>query len=341
MVELLILILLLLGAVGVYTQYVLIAAILSLGVVVVVKKYTLPNFLGWYLLFLVVCSVSLFWSKNVTNSVPYILLFVSGAMFWIVSKNFKIEIKKIILLLLMLLTLGFFMQQKWGILVNNYLSLLTPATIDHAHVGDLWAVGILVILNGIILGKKLDLWSLLCGIVGVVVIYVSGSRTAVLSLMVGIILLVANKILTHKQQIFVVVAIFLMTTIFLVFGMTKSVVFSRPYLLQSLLGFSSYPFGVGLGNFEIISSEFSTGWGTFSTVAHNIFAELLSGIGILSVIFIIWLIKIFSIIRRLPDINKILVVVLGIQFMFDYVYLIPLFYWLFFVLLGSTNDNLD
>jgi hypothetical protein len=173
------------------------------------------------------------------------------------------------------------------------------------------------------------------------VIYVSGSRTAVLSLMVGIILLVANKILTHKQQIFVVVAIFLMTTIFLVFGMTKSVVFSRPYLLQSLLGFSSYPFGVGLGNFEIISSEFSTGWGTFSTVAHNIFAELLSGIGILSVIFIIWLIKIFSIIRRLPDINKILVVVLGIQFMFDYVYLIPLFYWLFFVLLGSTNDNLD
>jgi hypothetical protein len=79
--------------------------------------------------------------------------------------------------------------------------------------------------------------------------------------------------------------------VFIYFGFSKSTIFNRPYYLQAFLGLGKYPFGVGLGNFEIISRNIQLeSWhlGGFSVVAHDIVFEIVAALGLFSSPFIYW-----------------------------------------------------
>ena len=72
----------------------------------------------------------------------------------------------------------------------------------------------------------------------------------------------------------------------------KSLLLSRQFFVQAVAGLLHYPKGIGLGSFGDISlnPEFHV-WGMsdFSLVVHNLVLEIMSGVGWLGLVFVVWL----------------------------------------------------
>jgi hypothetical protein len=214
-------------------------------------------------------------------------------------------------------------------ITNNFFyipqgSLILPLSskVLHNHLGDLWAIT-LVAISYLVFMKKQKLYLLLIAI-GFILIGLSLSRSAILSIVVGIGYIFHNSPpnKNYKHAFIVIGALCLL--LFLYFGIYKTTLFSRPYFLEGFTSLVNTPLGIGVGNFDQVSSE--------SSLAHNILIEMVTGMGIFSVVFILWLGKVFkSFLKKDTNIlYEAIFIAIFVNFCFDTTYNIPSMVWLWF-----------
>jgi hypothetical protein len=103
-----------------------------------------------------------------------------------------------------------------------------------------------------------------------------------------------------------------------------------------------------MGNFREISKDPGNhilGFWGFSSVAHNIALEVLSGLGILGFVFVYWLYKVLSDLwsdkSKKNILYKSVFFALTVNFLFDSTYFIPTMLWLWFTTLGLSLQVLE
>jgi hypothetical protein len=328
-------VLLALGSIGVFSE-----AFLFLGVVnaVIALGYKLsmngkigfPKNYFLYIVFLLTLLVHTYFAEG---KFLFFWIFFSGGLLWLevynLKKIFSQYFTSMLIILGVLMGILYFYSLRNPIVLPNLVSLFAGTTnlIKHSNIGDLWAIVLIPILYKLIKNKsKIYIPLLLLGIYFLVVSY---SRTAIVSLSVGIVCLFKNDIFKSEYRkasgiLFVGIVI-----LFIYFGLSKTTLLSRPYFLQAIMGLFKYPLGTGMGNFNLISHD--------SNLVHNIFLEILSGMGIFSIFFFAWIYKVLKRITISKQVDNVMVAIFLAtltDFCFNTTYTIPGFMWIWFVVLG-------
>ncbi len=356
MINISVFLILLLGGIGIYvneTIYLVIILSLMLLFSVYIKngKILLPKHIGLSALFLFSLAISMIWSVNLSNSFNVFCLFLSGILLWIYSSNeSSLKMVRLIVILTTLYTLLAYVQNNWGIIRNTHLGLIAPMNSKHHHLGDLWSITLLIPIfamgRGISIKNKIILLSAIA--IGLLTIYISGSRTAVVSLLVPVFIYFLSRFKNRSKIISTLVILLITAILFVAISRQRTILLDRPYILQSIVSFPKHIFGIGMGNFGYISQTFEKSiplFGGFSEMTHSIPFELLSGMGIMSIFAFLFFVKMCSKellgVQKKPQLKQLLIIGLLTSFMFDITYNIPLFLWLFFLLLGSGNAYRD
>jgi hypothetical protein len=314
------------------------------------KKIKLPNNFRLFLIFLSFTGLNLFWTGDKEATLKILALYISFAIYWLASFNFKqtIWLKHVIVGIGLIFATLFFLR------IADYIpETITPRGFisqashynNHAHLGDYWAIVIIFLIPSLL--KKITYTGFLLTGLGVFILAFSESRSAYLALLIGISYIASQQKLVKKHSKTIIFSLATITVlVFLSVGFSKTLLGSRPYFVQSIAGFFKYPLGVGVGNFDAISNDPATHWfgfSGFSIVTHNIVLEFISGMGVLGFVFAWWLYKI--IVDLIKDSSKKNLVYraafIGITviFMFDTVYLLPTMVWLWGILLGLSQSR--
>lgn len=336
-------VLLILGGIGIGSTFVLFVNIstclIFLGVKLIVEgKLRFDKYLLLYFFFLMTLLLGYLVSKSSLN---FFYLFLSGGLEWLLVLNFKEvfnkNFSKIIVIYGLLMGIMYFWTFFNDVQIENLTSLFYPATsnILHSNIGDLWAIVLIQFYFFTNSRNVIKMWLPIC--LGLFFLAVSYSRTAVLALFTGVIYIhiQKNKLkkidVLWKNKIPIIMLSFAVVMIFLASGVGKSLLASRPYFLNSILNIPKHPVGVGMGNFGLID--------TSTNYAHNIVLEVLSGIGYLSIVFLIWF---FTILKKAladgPNTHiKATLLTTTVLFLFSPIYIIPGAIWLWFTAIGLSD----
>ena len=318
------------------------------------RKILFPPFILVYSLFLLLFLINSFViSVNTKKSLEVFSLFLSGGLFWIVSYNLKKELtarfdKLIILLGLVFAGLYFYNNffgdpstvKPWSLYLNY------SAYRNHNNIGDLWAVVLIVVIYHLLKNpRNVLLWPKT--LLGGYLLYLSQSRAALVALASGVLFLGSKKGWVEKYKKVLAVFLIIASLLFLKIGAQKTTLLTRQYYIQGILGFIHNPEGVGIGNFDVISrnpENHILGLSHFSSVAHSLPLEIVSGLGILGFVFVYWLIKVLQEVWNNTNKNNLVYravfITLFVNFFFHSTYLVPTMLWLWFGSLGlSQSDN--
>lgn len=328
-----------------------ISLILSLTQFYSKKDFKFPKQTSIFLIFIACQFISLLWSKNIFNSIEYIVLFISSFGFWIFFYNsdnyYKKYLIKIIPILGILFFIAFFSTEiiklpfLTTLIPKNTCTLYSPYTETHNHLGDFWAMTTLILIVGFLIKRR---FIYIFGIsFGLFVLVFSQSRSALIGILVSLYLYLVNKDLTKELKKYFKFAIFFLVLIFLIISAGKVTVFSRPYYIQTVISLFKNPLGVGMGNFRYVSSNITALNFAASSAAkaHNIFLEVTSGLGILSIPFIIFFILAFkeAIKNKNYNLPLLIFIFLTVNFSFDVTYAIPTMLWFWFSTLGISQSK--
>ena len=318
------------------------------------KKLEIPKGFWIYLLFLILLSANLFWSKDRSTTLEFLILFVSGGALWLFTFNAGEKIKRDLERAIVFLGIIFGASY----VVNLFFSpevpvrawtLYLPSSVgrNHNHLGDIWAIVLVIVSHRFLIKPKWWDWALVA--LGVYFLAVSLSRSAYLALGVGIFYLFNKLKVTKKYRKFYMLFMVLAAGLFLYAGLFKSTLFARPYFEQAVWGLKKWPFGVGVGNFGTMSTDSQSSWwaargtGVFSSSAHNIILELLAGMGVFGFVFVAWLayilLDVFKNRNRQGLVFAASFLAIAVNFMFDTTYFIPTMLWLWFMSLGLSQKQ--
>lgn len=301
------------------------------------KKITLPDTYGLYMIFIIALFVH---TLLFNGEIIFFWMFLSGGLFWVSIYNCKILAGKFfpkfltaLGILMALLFICFRTRGVTSLSPDNLFLPLQDWTI-HNHIGDLWAIISVVLVFR--LAKKLEPKELVLFFIGLVIIALSSSRSAVISLAAGIIFLINRlqtegklKIQKKHANILAVAAIGIFSALLIYFGIRKPTLTARPYFMEAIMSIFKRPLGIGMGNFATVSPE--------TNIVHNIVLEVEAGMGVFSIIFIIWLYKVFVavFVKRGGEIlYNALALTIFTNFFFDSTYVIPGMLWIFFAVLA-------
>jgi hypothetical protein len=349
-------VLLIVGGLGVETNTVvvfgfIVSVILLAFTYFSVKRVLMPQYFTLYYLFLLTQILSLMWSLRIGESAISFLLFASGGVFWVVFFNLKLKVFRNLDKLIIYSGLFFSILYLYNRFIGGYdnfvpdsLVHISTPYLNHSHIGDYWALLLILVIYRHVVHKERLSWLLI--VLGGFLLALSQSRSAILSLAVGVFIIVRREGLWEKYRNILVLVMVLAAGLFIFTGLTKPTLLSRPYFVQGVVGLVRNPFGIGMGNFGIISIDPQNHlWGlsSYSSAALNIFMEVLSGIGMFGLVFIVWLIGVSNnLLRRDASQNAIytaLFFALTVNFFFDSTYFIPTMLWLWFVLLGLSQPS--
>lgn len=313
-----------------------------------------------YGLVMLLMGVIIFWSALPESSMRIFLIFlIGGGWLWVGSllggKKGLVSEKKLALMVTMLglVWLVVFVAQEMrsdGVVVGlSNLTGWSTHTRDHSHLGDWWALVVLGMVWSSTKYKeqrtKNKALSMGMIAVGLVIIYISRSRSAVLSLLVGLIYLYGDKYSFKNNKNIKWVGV-LGSLLFILLGISKRTFFNRQYWVQGILGWWRHPLGLGMGSFGKLSEDVSNhffGLSNFATVAFNLPLEILVGMGVLGFYFWWWLykyvVKLFVDGKIRPTQVSGLVVALGVNFMFDSTYFVAPMWWVFLFLVGVMSGR--
>jgi hypothetical protein len=205
---------------------------------------------------------------------------------------------------------------------------------------------VILALSNFLYSKKKFLWFVI-SLVSVYFVAISLSRAAYVSLAGGVFYLLSFLGKKDINKKFLTAIIFASLVFIFYAGMQKSMIASRQFYFQSLLGLINYPFGVGLGNFKFISLDVRNhifGFSASAIYAEGIVFEFLSGLGILGIAFIYWFFKVTlkTILTKTkkPILEVAMLTVLSVNFLFDYTYFIPTMIWIWFTCLGIAQAKM-
>jgi hypothetical protein len=315
------------------------------------KKKKIPKGFLFYLVFLFFLAGSVILRSNAINSFEFLMLFASGAIYWFSFYNLKKFFFKDFYWLIFFLALAFglsaLVYQVFSLKGLTPWGLVSPYTKNHHHLGDFWVLIVLIVLW--FMRKKVSWWHMIFLFLGFLVLAMSLSRSAYVALLVGAIFLAKKgHLLVNRLKTKIFLTVVLGVLILVLFtAFSKTTLFARPYFIQGLIGLFHNPLGVGMGNFGKISADPANhiwGFSGFSNVAHNIILEVVSGIGIFSVPFLIWFYLIIKdiLLKDKSDLTLLyssLFLALGVNFLFDSTYLIPTMLILWFMLLGLIQKD--
>lgn len=289
------------------------------------KKVEIPRNYLIYIVFFVTLLVHSYFFKG---SIYYITLFFSGGLCWLLVFNLRHLVSK--LFPPFLISLGIFMALLNIVYRLRGVTYLTPdnlflplsTLVIHNHLGDVWALIIVVLIYKMCV--KIHTWHFTLTLIGLFTIVLSHSRSAIVSLAVGGIYILYNLMDKKKLKRILVSALAILAFLFLYVSINKSTLFSRPYFELAISSLINSPMGLGVGNFYKVSSQ--------SSVVHNIVLEFLSGMGVFSGIFIFWLIRIFRDFnqKNTSILYKALFLSIFTNLSFDTTYTIPTMIWVWF-----------
>jgi len=310
------------------------------------KKYP-PGFSYWSGLSLLY-SLWLLFSRDISNSIYYWSMYLIGGMWWwwsyvnqdTVRQQFDryFHLMVGIIVGLQVLTSWGWWEEGEGILIqsNGLIS-------RHWHVGDLAALALIHLW-----GKgKLEWHTLIYGSGLLAVLVYAQSRTAVIILALGCLYLLQKKADTfrYKKALISGMAVGL-SLLFIWLGSYKPLIGQRDYYFQAITGWLKHPMGVGLGNFQRISFDAENslrGFAGTSDVVHSIGWEFVTGYGILGWLFVIWfgwiLYRQYGLKKNKGLVYRALFLALSFGFLTDTLYFIPTTLWLWFVLLGLSQEK--
>lgn len=327
-----------------------ISSILVLTQFYLKKNFKFPKQTSILLIFIACQLISLLWSKNIFYSIEYIVLFIGSFGFWIFFYNsdnyYKIYLIKIIPILGILFFIAFFFTEiiKLPSLINlipkNTCTLYSPYTKVHNHLGDFWAIITLILITYFLKKRK---FIYILGIsFGLFILVFSQSRSALMGILISLYLLLINKDFPKEIKKYFDLIIFFLFLIFIIVSSGKGTFLSRPYFIQAIVSLFKNPLGIGMGNFRYISSNIKVFNSTITGAAkaHNIFFEITSGLGILSLPFIAFTIlsfkEVFS--KKNYNLPLLILILLTVNFSFDVTYAIPTMLWLWFAVLGLSQS---
>lgn len=293
------------------------------------RKVTFPNNFFIYILFLAIYAAHYAFFGG---QIIYLLIYVSAALYWLIIYNLRGFTKKYFAayLISLGLILGslYFKSLLNGTTYQIQDSLFLPIgpNILHNHLGDVWALIILMLIYKAL--EKLRNWHIPLFLLGIVFLSISLSRSAIATLVVGIVYIFYNSEEAKGSKNIRGPILILASILFLLFGIQKTTIFSRPYFETAFGSIIKSPLGIGFGNFYEVSTQ--------SSLTHNILLEFVVGIGIFALPFIIWLYKTFrSLVNRNTDVLfKALFIGLFVNFFFDTTYIIPAMVWIWFSVLA-------
>jgi hypothetical protein len=313
-------------------------------------KFSFPPGTIAYLIFLLFFLASLFWSKDKALSLYYFLMYFAGGLFWLIFYNLKDRILKhrpSVESILIFLGLFFGVISLYFLITKNTdpaaYSLIKYTVTNHSHhnIGDLWSIVVGVLIFKLI--KKTQNRYLTCiGIaIGLCFMAISFSRSAYVGLIVGLLYLFTQL----KKDIYINKVIFIfifLASIFCIWSsLGKSLIGARLiYFTRGISSITDSPFGVGVGSFNyLVQKENNTlGNDNYTSVAHNIFLEIISGMGILSIPFFFWFYKNTKLFLENQSENgllfRMIFVILTVNFAFNYIYFIPTVLWIWFIALA-------
>ena len=345
---------------GISRDTVILSVLLSLsaicfGLIHVLKnKQTLnfPRYFTGMLLFVIILQIYPIFMSTRLNPFYFAAIFGVGLIYWLIFFNIKHggAVVQSLLVKLTLLYSLFYVLTKFfnmNLVKTAGLFFLEGMPSRHYHMGDLWAFTLISIIGMGWGAFKLKDWLLMD--LGFLFLVVSNARSAYLSLLLGFVYLLTKKWKGGNSHKFIPVAfVSLIIGLFIFASSTKTTLFSRPYFLQSIESFPEFPLGVGMGNFNLIAEHLLQNSDlknlALSSYTHNIFLETLSGVGIFSILFLIFLVKIA--IDILQEHSKkvvwgALLMSILINFMFDTTYTIPGLIWILFMALGVFQSKKD
>jgi len=319
-------------------------------------KIRLPRSVYLYGAFLLFFLLSLLWVVWRDNVWQKFLLFLSGGIFWLGTYNLGKDFGKTFLKIFLALGIAFGSLFVIYRIVSSPMSfrpdtlyLPTGKATLHNHLGDLWALVILTI--GYLYSLRKKWWHFPLILLGIYFLAVSFSRSAYLALFAGFAFMFFKLEWFDKYKKTFTIVTILTVTLFLYVGFFKTTIFARPYFEQGFRGLIKHPFGVGIGNFSEVSTDPEISHGaieTFSSLAHNIVLEVITGIGYLSFTFVVWLFLVLKELIKRKHSEGVLFTALFLSlttnFFFDATYFIPTMLWLWFVFLGiaqSTDEELE
>lgn len=329
-----------LGSVGVFSELFLLLglanALAALGCKLIQSgELQVPKNIPLYGVFLLILLIHTYFLKG---NFTFFWLFLSGGLLWLQVYNFQPIFKRYfsstLVILGLLMGTVYFYSLKTPINLPNLVSLFAATTnsIKHSNLGDLWAVVLTVIFYSF--AKKRARFYVPLIILGGYFLTISLSRAALVSLTAGVFYIFhrsKDQKAVRKYLHFFLLAV---AVLFVYAGISKTVLLSRPYFLQAIVGFAEYPLGTGLGNFTLVSNS--------SNYVHNIVLEVFSGMGIFSAVFIIWLYKTTSSILTGKNTNSeagaVFLATLT-NFCFSTTYIIPAFIWVWFISLALTQPK--
>lgn len=330
----------------------IISGILFLTTLGLNKPFKIPKNAYLLIIFISLQFISLFWTKNILNSIEYIILFLASLGFWLFFYNSDDFYKKYLIRIIPVIGILFFLLFLFTnltklpfitkLIPENCCTLYSPYSENHNHLGDYWSIVILVLLNNLL--NTNSLLRLVYLFTGFLILFISKSRSAVVGILIPLYFFLDKKITKEKKKYIDYLFIFLFLTLFIV-SLNKVTIFSRPYYIQAIISLLKNPIGIGMGNFRYITSEipgfiFTS---SFAAKAHNIFFEVTSGLGVLSIPFFVFFIQsVRETIKNKKKQNSIFSLILlslSINFFFNVTYAIPTMLWLWFSTLGIIQKD--
>lgn len=329
-----------------FSGFVLSALVLA-GYLIVEKEIELPEGFWWYVAFLVIQVASLFWSLDARLSYEYLVMYISGGVFWVLAYNWSDLIEGWLGDLVMSLGVVFGMLFGWVKLkdvqvVRGWsLYFYNSRYFNNNHIGNWWAVVVVVLLVWWMREKRW--WQTVLGVVGTGMIMMSQSRAALVAVMGGLwYLYKKGRIKIRKWMEWL--GLFLLIGGFVYLGMNKRTLLSRQYFVQALAGLWHNPLGVGIGNFRHVSGDSAMHWlglSDYAIVVFNVVLEMMVSLGWLGLVFVWWLVKrveeVWKIEGQRGLVERVVFLVLMVNFMFAATYFQASMFWLWMISLGVSQ----
>lgn len=282
-----------------------------------------------------------FWISGPMENVRLLTIVVIGILYLIIGENLKNYPKLLHSLLNSITITSFFLAIlwlmakvfSWGIDIFGPASMIVHASNyqNHNHMGDFLILAIILLS---INRNKLALLLL-------IPLYFSFSRSGVLGLLIGLGYLLHHQFFKiHKKHMFFIIALFVM--LFAAISVNKITFDSRHFYIQSAKGLINHPLGVGYGNFGEISLQTFNPFlqiNSLSTYAHSIIFEWISGVGWFSILGLLWLGITAWNMGKVSKSHSIITFrslwwAMLIPMLFDTVYVIPSYWWLWMLVTG-------
>lgn len=323
----------------------LIAAIV--GIIELVKNNTslkIPKYFSLVMMFEVIILIYPLFLTEKVNPFYYGLTIGIGILYWLIFFNLDRPnkfLKPIFISITVIYPAIYILSTvfKFNLMGLAGVVFAQESTTIHYYFGMFCAISIVtVIKNGF---KNLTPGRLLIVAICIAFLILSNNRTADLSLMLALIYLFTKSrwVLGTKKNLFLLVGG--IALVFILASLNKTTIFERPYFAQSIQSFPSHLWGVGMGNFNLINQyllQTSSGTLEISNFTHNIFLETLSGVGVFSLVFLYFLIRLTIDIFRSKTKTATwgaIVLIFLTNFMFDSSYTMPGIIWLFFAAIGT------